>query len=188
MEWSSCVSCGTTGVTTTVGNTDKGCVCVCVWARHECRVGKAGLWKQRVKKVIKINRWALRFPAAHIHLYWDYKSQQSQMSVLLVSLVRRTQTLTWSSWFQSLGWPPLAPLKLLWDRLEHDENIFYNEHRTFEQTLISHLHARTHTQYKHNTHRGANRLLSITDECCLTVSIICNGAPGVEGYVARDEP
>ena len=52
----------------------------------------------------------------------------------------------------------------------------------------THTNTHTHTIGKHNTQKGANKLLGITDKCCVTVSIIRNGAPGVEGYVARDEP
>ena len=69
------------------------------------------------------------------------------------NLILGRKTLTWSSWFQSLGWPPLAPLKLLWDRLEYKSNHFYDEYYLSDWLTdwltdwlsLTHTHTHTHT-------------------------------------------
>lgn len=64
-------------------------------------------------------------------------------SSLFTNVILGTGTLTWSSWFQSLGWPPLAPLKLLWDRLE------WVQRQSFLWSVLTHEHAYTHTHTQH---------------------------------------
>lgn len=152
-----------------------------VWASDGCRVGMENRseegcakkpWDLQPHKLIYIEITnASIFHKCHFYK-WDSLAEQ---------------TLTWSSWFQSLGWPPLAPLKLLWDRLEQEWQYCLQwalntctDSLSISPSILYHLHTCP-------IHKYTKRSKAITGYY-KWILILFNGATEIEGYVASDEP